>query len=105
MDIAAATAWGIAVTAATAVFIFTFREIKDFKRSLTYSLILLKVFATVYWLAGLDRPLLKVYYVVNGRAVWSGAITANIAIIIVLAITVILIHSDKRQKFGFLKGE
>ncbi len=93
MELATAIAWGIAVTAATAVFIFTFRETKDFKRSLTYSLILLKVFATIYFLIGLDRPLLKVYYVVRGEVVWSGAITANMVILLALLTTTATINT------------
>lgn len=102
--VAVAAAWGVAVTAATITFIKVYEKESSFRKALTYSLILLKIIATVYWLAGLDRPLATIYYVRGGQVVWAGTITANIAIIIALALTVILIHSDKRLKLSFLKA-
>ena len=64
----------------------------SFKKALTYSLILLKVFATIYWLSGLDRPLAAIYYVRGGKVVWSATLTANMAVIIALAVTVVTIN-------------
>jgi len=91
--VAVAGAWGIAVAAATLTFIKVYEREGSFRKALTYALVLLKIFATVYWLSGLDRPLLKVYYITGGKVVWSGAITANITIILALAMTTVLINT------------
>lgn len=89
--IAVAAAWGVAVVAAAFTFNKVYEREGSFKKALTYSLILLKIFATVYWLAGLDRPLASIYYV-RGEVVWSGTLTANMAVIIALAVTVVTIN-------------
>jgi len=96
--VAIAGAWGVAVAAATLVFIKVYEREGSFRKALTYALVLLKIFATVYWLSGLDRPLVRVYYVTGGKVVWQGAITANIAIIAALVAAVVLINSSMQNK-------
>lgn len=80
-------AWLAALAMMTLVFMFAWWRTGSPRQAFIFALIWGKVIATVLYLLGLDKPLFTVTLVRGGEPVAGFTVTANLAILGVLALT------------------
>ena len=87
-------AWLYGLATMLAVLIYFHWRTGDLRYSFMVSLLWGKVLAAVYWVLGLDYPLFAIYAYVEGYGYYPVAtITANMAILLLLAMTNLLAYA------------
>ena len=86
-------AWIVCIVASAAVLVALYLKTNSIRVAVMASLLWLKASAAILFVLGLDRPLLRIYYVKHGYIVGSITLTANIAVFLMLLITNAIVYA------------
>lgn len=91
-------AWVLGVGIMSYMLIALMRAGYGFRKALTHALITGKVIATIYWVAGLDRPVMTITYV-RGGTVAGVTLTANTIILMSLLAANIVNNAESLKSY------
>ncbi|BBC20937.1 hypothetical protein [Aeropyrum globular virus 1] len=86
-------AWLAAILASALILALVYWKTESIRTGLIVSLLWMKAAALVLWLVGLDRPVVKLLFIRSGDIAWGLTLTANMLVVVALAVTNLTIYA------------